>query len=380
MTNLHRDIETCMRAWDRTPNRRTGTGGDADTAAWLVDMCRQAGARAVPTSFPLRRWQVRRCALAVGRSVSTAAPLFDGGTTGRGGVAAPLALLPCDSTRIGVGVIGPGENALAQARAQGGYPALVAITKYNADVPGLALQNADRFADPFGPPVLQVAGTDEAWLREAVAQGEVGRVTVQVDFVDAEGVNVTARIAGRDPQAAPLVVLTPKSAWWTSTAERGGGIALWLALLRRAAVLQPARDMVFVATSGHELGHLGLQHFLHHNSALGNDAHAWIHLGANFAARGGRLRLQASDEGTFALARKALAAAGRPPDDATPIGERPGGEARDLHDLGRRYVSFLGSNPWFHHPDDRWPHAVDVAQTARVANALFVIADQLAAP
>ena len=377
--SLHDNIAADIRAWDAIGTHRTGTAGGRKTAAWLAESCRQAGVAASSSDFPLRRWVLGRCAVAVGGRVVEGVPLFDGGVTSGQGVAAPLAMLPCAAARIGVGVLGGGENAVARARRQGGQRALVAITKGIARVPGLALQNADRFATPFGPPVLQVGSTHEAWLRAAAAEGREAEVHVQVDFEPAEGVNVQARIDGGEPSLPPLVVMTPKSSWWTSTAERGGGIALWLALLRRCAAERPKRSMVFVATSGHELGHLGLRHFLRHNAELAANAHAWIHLGANFAAKESRLRLQAADDSLFALARQALTDAGRPPAAATPVGERPGGEARDIHDLGGSYVSFLGTNSWFHHPDDRWPDTVDVAQTARTAGALFGIANALLA-
>ena len=381
MTDLAQRIAADIRAWDGIGEHRTGTAGDDETAAWLLDSARRAGVggRRPPSrsAFALRRWQPRECAIAVeGRTVA-GLPLFDGGTTADGLVSARLAMLPCDDERVGVGVIGEGRNVLGQARARGNHPALVAITKTNLRVPGLALQNADRFTTPFGPPVLQVGSTHEAWLRAAAAQGKMAEITVDVDFEPAEGVNVEARIDGRDPSLPPLLVITPKSSWWTSTAERGGGIALLLALMRRCAAEQPRRSVVFVATSGHELGHLGLEHFLRGNAELAAGAHAWIHLGANFAAAGSRLRLQASDDALFTLARQALVDAGRPPADATPVGERPGGEARNIHDLGGRYVSFLGTNAWFHHADDRWPATVDVAQTARVAQGLFAIANAL---
>ena len=376
--SLHDNIAADIRAWDDSGNHRTGIAGDREAAAWLVESCREAGVAASSSEFPLRRWLPGRCAVAVDGRVAEGLPLFDGGTTAEQGVAAPLALLPCAPDRIGVGLLGGGEDALNRARKAGGHPALVAITTAIARVPGLALQNADRFATPFGPPVLQVASTHEAWLRAAAAQGREAAVHVHVDFEPAKGVNVQARIDGREASLPPLVVMTPKSSWWTSTAERGGGIALWLALLRRCAAERPKRDMVFIATSGHELGHLGLQHFLRHNTELAASADAWIHLGANFAAKESRLRLQAADDSLFALARQALADAGRPPADATPVGQRPGGEARNIHDIGGRYVSFLGTNAWFHHADDRWPDTVDVAQTARAAQALFRIADALA--
>ena len=169
--------------------------------------------------------------------------------------------------------------------------------------------------------------------------------------------------------------MTPKSAWWVCTAERGGGIAVWLWLLRHHAKNPPPRDVLFVATSGHELGHLGLYHFLASPSA--RRARAWIHLGANFGATGSKARLQASDESLFELARSTLASAGVPPPVETPLGQRALGEARNIHDIGGRYVSFLGSNAWFHHPDDRYPATVDLGRIRRIAEAVLAISNRL---
>ena len=377
-------IATDIRGWDAIDDHRTGTAGDRNTALWLADCIRAAGLEPEQDAFDLRRWVLRDCAVTVNGNAAAGVPLFDGGTTAADGITAPLALLPGVGNGIGLasagGAAGVAANqALAAARRGNGRPALVAVTKGHPDVPGLVLQNADRFNVPFGPPVVQVASEHEAWLREAAAAGETATVTAHVDFEAAQGWNVRARVAGCDPALAPLVVMTPKSAWWVCTAERGGGIALLLALARRFAAEPPARDVLFVATSGHELGHLGLDSFLADNPGLGAGAHAWIHLGANFATRGGSTRLQASGKALLALARGAMDDAECAPDQVTPLGERPGGEARNIYDQGGRYVSYLGTNPWFHHPDDRWPTTVDVHKTARLATALLSVADRLAA-
>lgn len=384
-SDLSEAITTDIRGWDAIDDHRTGTDGDRQTAQWLADSIRAAGLEPYQDAFALRRWVLRDCAVAVNGDAVAGVPLFDGATTAAAGISAPLAVLPGEAEGIGLAAVGAAagasaNRAFAAARRGNGCPALVAVTKGHPDVPGLALQNADRFNAPFGPPVVQVASEHEAWLREAASARETATVTAHVDFETAQGWNVRARVAGRDATLAPLVVMTPKSAWWVCTAERGGGIALLLALARRFAAEPPARDVLFVATSGHELGHLGLDSFLADNPGLGAGAHAWIHLGANFATRGGGTRLQASEEALLALAREAMGDAECPPDHVTPLGERPGGEARNIYDQGGRYVSYVGTNPWFHHPDDRWPTTVDVDKTARLATAMLAVADRLAAP
>ena len=379
-----------IQGWDAIADHRTGAAGDRRTAVWLAE--RVAGAAVQLQAFPLRRRVPRQCALTVADRRIAGEPLFDGGHTDADGVVAPLARLPSGSgaplrdgtsEAIGLGAVGNAAGAAAtraveRARAAGVWPALVAVTKMNAEVPGLALQNAERFDAPFGPPVLQVASEHEPWLLAAAERRAPAHLVVEFRTEDAEGWNVAASVPGTAPDLAPLVVVTPKSSWWTSTAERGGGIAAWLALLRHFRQRPPARTVWFVATSGHELGHLGLAHWLASNGGLAQSAHAWLHLGANFAARGSRARLQAADAELAALARSALARAGVPGADEPPAGERPAGEARNIHDRGGRYVSLLGSNAWFHHPADRWPDTVDLARTERFIAALTAIASRLA--
>ena len=381
MADALRDaIAADIRGWDAIDDHRTGTAGDQRTAAWLAGRVQEAGPTPQQDGFDLKRWVLRECSVAANGRVAEGVPLFDGGTTGPDGVTGPLVGLPGENRGIGLVAAGAsGNRLLATVRRGNDRPAVVAVTRAHEDVPGLALLNADRFGRPFGPPVLQVGSENETWLRQAADAGRSVTLTAHVDFERAQGWNVQTRIAGRDAELAPLVVMTPKSAWWVCTAERGGGIALWLALLRHFAAAPPARTVLFVATSGHELGHLGLDSFLAGNADLGAGAHAWIHLGANFATSGGRVRLQASGRELLTLASDAMDAAGASPDDTTPLDQRPGGEARNIYDAGGRYVSFLGTNPWFHHRDDRWPTTVDVDKTARLARAMLAIAARLAA-
>ena len=379
---LQRQVAEDIESWDAIADHRTGTEGDRQTAEWLANAARRVGTAPELAAFPLARWALRRCEVAIGARNIAGVPMFDGATTGPEGVAAPLSLLPA-AGGIGLGAVGPAAggstNQAFLAARRGNAEALVAVAKMNAAVPGLALQNADSFAAPFGPPVLQVATEHEDWLRGAAQRGKTARVTVNVEKEDAVGYNVALRILGsaeRRSGLAPLVVMTPKSSWWTSTAERGGGIATWLALLRHFARRPPARDVCFLATSGHELGHLGLEHQLREHPQLAG-AHAWLHLGANFAAKGSRVRLQSSDVALRSLAHGAMAQAGVPPADETAPGKRPGGEARNIYDMNGSYVSLLGTNAWFHHPDDRWPGTIDVDATVRLTGAMIAVVHAL---
>jgi hypothetical protein len=70
-----------------------------------------------------------------------------------------------------------------------------------------------------------------------------------------------------------------------------------------------------------------------------------------------------------AMAAEVLTASGQAPDVLAPAAQIPSGETRDIHLAGGRYVTLVGSNPWFHLPRDRWPDTVDVPVVARVAEA-----------
>ena len=383
MTELQDQIVADIRGWDAIEDHRTGTEGDAATSAWLAGLARDAGAKPEVQAFAFDRWVLGNCAVAVNGRGADGVPLFDGGMTGPAGVQGTLATLADGEAGIGVGQIGnaapPGANErFARARAAGNCPALVAVAAMDSDVPGLALQNADRFVDPFGPPVLQVASQEGHWLLSAAARGESAMVVVDVALESATASNVVASIAGRDATLAPVVVMTPKSAWWTCTAERGGGIVVWLALLRHFAANQPRRTVIFTANTGHELGHTGLDHFLEESPALAKAAHVWIHLGANFVAKDSERRLQTSDAGLQALAEQSMAAHDVRPQTIRSPGERPFGEARNIYDGGGRYLSWLGSNRWFHHPTDRWPDTIDLDSANRMTQAMLEIANTIA--
>lgn len=128
-----------------------------------------------------------------------------------------------------------------------------------------------------------------------------------------------------------MAILTPKSGWFHCAAERGCGIAIWLEVAHALAA-QPGRvrDVVFVATSGHELGFLGIEELLKRRPELAR-AHAWIHLGASVgAAFEPTLGLRASDTALLDLATGTLVRNEAPPLTTYPVGSPPSGENEKL--------------------------------------------------
>jgi hypothetical protein len=373
-------VSRIIEAYDGQGIHRTGTDVDDRSASWLRGEASAAGGDAALESFPLNRIEVHAGVLqADGRTVD-GLPLFDGTFTGAAGVEGRLGIAPSeveialvdlDSTAIS-----SEGRAIAELRRSVHHRAVVGITR--GAQPGLTPMNAAAFEQPYGTPVLQVSSLDAEWLHGLARRQAQVRLVAHAERLSDSAANVVATVRGARPDLPPVVVITPRSGWWHCAGERGGGIACWLEAMRAVGAARSARTVHFVASSGHELGHLGLDAFIARRQGLVTGAAAWLHLGANIGAAGGRMRLQASDAGIEEMAAAALARAGAPVEQRVPRGTVPAGEARNIHVGGGRYVSLLGSSPLFHHPQDRWPAAVDLPAIARYASAIGDLAGTLA--
>lgn len=367
MGGMEGRIAAVIREYDGQGRHRTGTEVDHASARWLAERVREAGPEPTLEPFALRRVDpLPSFVESEGRRVD-GLPLFDGGLTDERGVAGRIGPLGSDAV---IGFVEAPPNmppgGLREARRTTAHATIVVATRGGR--PGLAAFNAPDFTAPFGPPVLQVSGEAGAWLAEQAGRGATARVVAAARRTDAEAFNVVATFVGTQPDLPPLVVMTPRSGWWHCASERGGGIACWLEAMRAVRAAATRRTVHFVASSGHELGHLGLAAFMDRRPALGAGALAWVHFGANIgAAQDGRVRLATSGETLERAALDALAAHAAGPPLVAPRGAAPNGEAHNVHLAGGRYVSLVGSNALFHLEADRWPEAVDVAAVARYA-------------
>jgi hypothetical protein len=375
----HRRIAQTIRAYEEQGIHRTGTKVDQISGDWLATEVRRAGLTPARETFTINRVDpVTGSLSAAGRRIE-GVTLFDGGFTDAAGVSGRLGPLASDAP-IGLTEAAPntvGAGPVAEARRQNRHRAIVVVTRGGR--PGLCPSNAESFLHPFGPPVLQVSSEEAGSLADLARHGPEVTLIAQVKRMRAEAFNVIASIQGTDRALPPLVIMTPRSGWWTCASERGGGIACWLELMHAMRGMKPARDVMFVASSGHELGQLGIEFYAEHRPDLIKHSRAWIHFGASIgAAQEPGNRIQASDDEMESMMAERIAAAGLAINRRVPRGTIPGGEAGVVHRGGGRYMSIIGSNALFHNPADRGPEAVDLSVIARFAAVFTAIAKALA--
>jgi len=245
----------------------------------------------------------------------------------------------------------------------------------------MGLLNAERFRNPYGAPAIHVSSEASEAVLSAAAGAKRARVVSESRSVRTSARNVVVSIRGSRRSSARVVVMTPRSSWWQSTAERGGGLVCWLETLRALVAAPPACDVIFTANSGHELGHLGLDDFMARRPGwerpVSDGGATWVHFGANIGATDGMLSLQSASDDLRQMTEIELAHVGQALGVIAPTTLVPTGETRDVHRAGGRYVTLVGSNPLFHLPDDRWPHAVDAGAVTRVAAAAAALVVKL---
>jgi hypothetical protein len=365
-----------IRAYSAEGLHRTATPVDRVSADHLLARARATGASVSLEPFDLARVETTAAFVQIQGERIDGLPMFDGTFTGAGGVTGALGAIESDAP-IGWTRMAPNaETSLRRLREGSKHRALIVVTM--GGKPGLCPVNAAFFSAPFGPPVIQVGSEHLAAIEEGAKAGREIRVVADATRRPAEAFNVVADVAGRQPGLPPVCVMTPRSGWHANASERGGGLACWLEIMRTVVAARGRlRTVKFVASSGHELGHLGLRDYLRRNPTLARDAFAWVHLGANIGTSTGDTGMTPSAAWLRDAARRALAPYGLGGIRQSPA-TQVGGEAATINEAGGRFISFIGANAWFHNPRDLWPDAVDVQAVAQFARATSDLTSALA--
>lgn len=360
-----------LAAWDGHGVHRTATAGDDAGVEWLAAEARALGASVSIEEFALDRLDPITTFLEIGGERIEGAPVFDAPATDQAGVVGRL------------GTAGEGEIAVAELSARAVYTdeferlrrasthrGLVVVC--TGEAPGLGLNNAEDFRRPYGVPAIHVSSEARGVVLAAATQGAMGRMVAESRRVRTFGRNLVTGFPGAEPSRPPLVVMTPRSSWWQSVSERGGGIVCWLESLRALLAGSPTRPVVFTANSGHELGLLGLEDFMARRPGWDRVREAggatWLLYGANIGAAGGTLSVMSPADDLRDAATMELSRVGQP-NTLAPKERVLNGETRNLHRAGAHCLAINGTNRLFHLPQDRWPDAVDVPAIARTAAA-----------
>ena len=365
------DAERRIRAYEELGDHRTGREADSATTWWMLEELRKVGVQADPQTWRFPRVEIHDAGIQFGPWDIPAVPTYDCAFTDHNGLSGVLRtdngpgivvweFAADDQERMAAGIYTSFELARAD-----GADAIILVMGDPDGHP--VLRNAERPLDPIPLPILQVAPMDAEPLLDAI--GSEATMIVDGGRVDAPAHNVIAGIPGTDPDAASVTLMTPKSGWYTCAAERGGGIAIWLEVAGRIAANPGRRSLNLVASSGHELHHLGLDHYIRELGDAAHQVHAWMHLGASIGSRNGIPSYAASDDELFAVATDALNAQGLNR-RAFPVGNAGFGEARNIGEINGRFVSFLGGHPYFHSPQDTYDRCVDLDSLAKHTDAV----------
>jgi predicted GNAT family acetyltransferase len=224
--------------------------------------------------------------------------------------------------------------------------------------------NVAQSDTPWPVPVILVAPKDEPLLDAAEQAGSPVSVSVKGRYENnVAGRNVIGRLdRGKD---RTIVVSTPVTSWFTSTCERGPGIAAFLASASLAATSLPNANFVFVGTTGHEIGHGGMEYFIHDKAPKPDASISWIHYGASLGCyrrtrEGDRWiitpEVDAQARG-IGISDSLVATVEKPFHDIAAtrfVGKNAAiGELREIQGKGYPdFVGMFGLHPLFHTPQD----------------------------
>lgn len=372
-----------------------------------------AGLRLGQQAFTYPKFSVTAVGLSAGGAgVPTAAiaPYLYSGTTGPGGVTAPLfdgGDGSFDASKVAGKIVvvslayqnnssSPNLYPAIEAAVEGGAKALVGVTQGVGDYPKWEDTNARRGTGPM--PVLLVGKLSGAPVIAAARAGKTGTVTLAADTSGlACERDVWGELEGADPSRR-VFVGTPASSFTPSASEHGSAFAIVIGLARHYAALpRSARPetLVFMAIGGHEIGWLGLQALLRSSHATWfQGADAYVHLGSGLGAPTAReepdgtvVTTPAPDpSGQLHNSENPLletsiledfAAAGLPTKNKPPH-EASGGEQTYAYAAGIPMVSFSGASLYFHTAGDL-PSVVSPTILAKDAEAFRRSVDTITA-
>lgn len=360
---------------------RFGSDADRRTTEWIAQELERAGLQTHYQSFSLdRQYFLTSASVRVGDSTVPALPLWwpppERPTLKLKAPAEKIAWIrmPFD----GGAYLSEAQRNAVHAAASRSPVAIVAVI----DAPSEEeyAYNVAQSDSPWPVPVVVVGSKHAALLQEAQQSGQLVEIVIDGRYEsNVAGRNVVGRL--NRGASSTIVVSTPTTGWFTCACERGAGIAVFLALARAAAASDAKVNYVFVATAGHEIGHGGMEAFMHGDRPKPAQTRAWIHLGSSLACYEWRkdgsewVATGALEPRRFLLYSAAAANAastaftGIEAQRVQVAQQAPPGELRDVHVAGYRiYLGMAGSHRFFHSPGDT-PRTTGSEALEPIANA-----------
>jgi hypothetical protein len=202
---------------------------------------------------------------------------------------------------------GSGHAEIINAAARSGASAVVAVTAGPSGE--IVALNVEPDMTSWPLPVVLVGPRDERLLNECATTEMEATLVLDGSHEEAAARNVIGRLSRSEKL---IVISTPQSGWFRCAAERGPGIAVFLGLARWAARRNGGPSFLFLSTSGHELGALGMRAFQRELAPEPERVSCWLHLGAGLASyawedlSNGPHRLRAAETRRFLMASREL--------------------------------------------------------------------------
>lgn len=378
---------------------RTGTGVDYKTSEWIERELKALGFETEFQEFTAHQYCFKDGLMVFGdkkikifphwwpprkASFTLRAPLtFDADKQSYSGK-----IVAVRFPKAATGYLNPVHRDIVHRIAERGARAILAITE---NITGEIYVYNVKDDEPWPIPVILIGEKDEPSIRKAIEENVPVSLSIRGEYREnAKTRNVIGKLSKNSRRQ--IVISTPLTGWFSCGAERGPGIAIFLGLARW--IVQNAIDSGFtlVATTGHEIGHGGMDFFMDQKAPKPGDVLCWLHLGASIASYawketgGGPIRLPEVEKykklflfspSYFRFYVNNFSDFGFVP---IPGIYRVVGEMEDVRARGyERYFGFAGKHRYFHTPADGYENSgPDILEPIAIAimKALYQIIDE----
>lgn len=384
-------LDALLKTYSRQGHHRTGSHTSQQSGRWIQSLLQGYGYQVTMSPLSFQRSTAGRSTIDLIQDKRTLVgmPLLNSKGTGRWGVEGRLglpgevgkipvfhlyAMLP--SKQFSAQTLRQNYEAFNQLVMSGSYPAVIAVTQ--GDRAGLVALNINTSEQVKTPVILISSMWGNLLEMKAKIHSEI-RLRTQINTEKATDYTVIAKLPGRDPSAKPVVVILPRTGWYSAGAESGSSVVAMLMAAEKAAHdLNARRTLIWVALTGNELTNMGIHHFVKAHHDLISGAHAVIYIGPNIAVRPHpNYVAQASSQALQEMATRSMMAGNMQGVHWLGSSKPSVGLAR-WADVNVPYISIAAlNNACFNMECDKWTN-VDIIEELRFTRALYGMVAHLA--